>query len=142
MDVKLPDGKTQKLKAYFREFTKEEKAQQDELIKELKNEERNAKSIMKEISRLKEKRDIFKKLGDQEALLSLLDDLYSLEDKLEAINIEMEDRDIDSEVMKFRFDTCLGGKDADTIMEYAKTQGYIRVFDVIRKSILEEQEKN
>jgi hypothetical protein len=97
---------------------------------------------MKEISRLKEKRDIFKKLGDQEALLSLLDDLYSLEDKLEAINIEMEDRDIDSEVMKFRFDTCLGGKDADTIMEYAKTQGYIRVFDVIRKSILEEQEKN
>jgi len=142
MDVKKPDGKTDTLKAYFREFTKDEKIEQDKLIDDLKEREKEAKKIAKQIKRTQERIDMLKRLDDYEAAYGFMDTLYELEDELEEKTSYLDGRDLDAELMEYRFNTCLGGEDADTIMEYAKTQGYVRVFEVIRKSIQEAQEKN
>jgi hypothetical protein len=139
MTVEDGDKKT-KLSGTFRSFTKDEKTQFEKKHEEIGAAAKEAQFLIKQINRASKKAELKEKQGDFDAQEISLNELYNLEDKLEELNTDFNQNDSETELMRERFELCLGGKDADKIMELAEEHGFGRVFAIIQESIVEEEQ--
>lgn len=129
---------TKDLRAFFRDFTKAEKREFDKKNKKIKEAADKSIELTKQMRRSIKSVDLKEKQGDFEGQEAELTKLYALEDELDALNKEFNESELQTKLIKERFELCLGGKDADEIMALAETVGYDRVLKVIQESIVEE----
>jgi len=134
------EGSDDELNGFFRDFTKEEHIAFQNKNKKIEKLVNESQSLFKSVKRAIKKVELKEKLEDYLALEKAQDELYELEDKLDETNTKFNEDEALKNMLKERFDICLGGKDAEKILELAEIHGYEKVYETITDSIVEHNE--
>lgn len=132
-------GVEKEVSGTFREMTKKEQSDF-----KAKNEALNAivkqgEKLINKINQNKQLIVLHEKAEDYKSASALLIATAVLENELNDLSESFDPSKERNDVLRFRFKTCLGGSDVDTIMEVGEMYGFDRVLDVILKSIAEDK---
>jgi len=133
LDVKIPleiqeGGKTkEKLEVYYRDYTKEEKKEFDEVVKNFKELFVKVSKYGQQESSLDKKIELSEKIGDYKKAFALVEEKDKLQVKIEDLADELETlggEDFEEKMSKKRFDTLISGEDKEKLREYAQIRSY------------------
>jgi len=151
IDIEVTEGgkKKESISVFYREFTKSEKKQNDELSKKFINLFKKAQKIAKKQVTLNKKIELLENSNQNEKALDCIDELEKLDDELEAIEDEIkfisdgeDERDFAEKASKDRFQTVVSGKDVEKLEQLAEIKGYVEIMKLldIAKSELEKKQ--
>jgi len=119
-----------KLSVFYREFTKTEKKEHEELKNKFSKIFKKAQKIGKKQSSLNKKAELYELNEEYEKSLECINKKDTLEDELEDLLDELDEigggnqEEFAEKIAKERFLTLVSGKDAEKLRQYAEIKGY------------------
>lgn len=134
----LVDGTNEKkLSGTFRELTKREQLDFKRKNEAIETTIKQGIALAEKIKRNNRMIDIKEKTEDWKAIEKLITETNKLEDEIQKLSESFSPDEERNNILKERFELCLGGADKDEIMHLAETHGYETVFGVIGDAIRE-----
>jgi len=151
LDVKIPleileGGKTkEKLEVFYRDFTREEKKEREELVAKFTKLFKQANKLQKKEESLNRKIKLNEKIGDFKKALKLEEEKDKLHEEMEALSEQIEELggdDFKEELAKKRFDLLVSGKDKEKLREYCEIKGYMTILSLMDAKRAEIEKKH
>lgn len=127
----------EKFSVWMREFTKDEKKENDKIVKEFQQLNKQLSKIERKHPILAQKVEAYKELDKHAEVLETLEKQEALSDQLDELLEKMESfggDDFGESRAKERFETTISGKDVDKLRTYAQSQGYIKILNMLDKA--------
>lgn len=151
LDVKIPleileGGKTkEKLEVFYRDFTREEKKEREELVAKFTKLFKQANKLQKKEESLNRKIKLNEKIGDFKKALKLEEEKDKLHEEMEALSEQIEELggdDFKEELAKKRFDLLVSGDDKEKLREYCEIKGYMTILSAMDAQKAEIEKKH
>jgi len=119
-----------RLSVFYREFTKSEKKEHEDMKKRFSKIFKKAQKIGKEQSSLEKRAHLHELNGDYEKSLKCIEKKDKLDEELDYLLEELDDigggnqDEFAENTAKERFLTLVSGKDAEKLQQYAEIKGY------------------
>jgi len=133
-----------KLSVFYREFTKSEKKEHEEMKKRFSKIFKKAQKIGKEQASLDKRAQLHELNGDYEKSLKCIEKKDKLEEDLDVLLEELDEigggnqDEFAENTAKERFFTLVSGKDAEKLQQYAEIKGYaalMRDLDIAKSEL-------
>lgn len=130
-------GETAEYKGTFRELTKKELAEFKAKNETTSATIKKAQALIEKAKRITKSIEIKEKLEDWASVDELTKDLHKTEDELYKLSDKFDAESERLNMIKERFELCLGGEQKDEIIDLADTYGYDTLMDIITEAIRE-----
>jgi len=149
IEVKESNKTKEKLSVYYREFTKAEKKEYEDLVKKITKMFNKVQKLSKKQVTLNKKVELYENSNQDEKALECIDKLEELDVELEALEDEIveisggENQDAFAEkTAKDRFDKVVSGKDKEKLEQLVEIKGYVEIMKLLdtAKSELEKKQ--
>jgi hypothetical protein len=132
-------GNTKTVSGTFRELTKKEHDDFKKKNKTLEASAREGEGFVKKINHTKKLINLREKSGEYNVAANLMADLEAIERDFDAFSSSFDPVKERNDVLRARFNLCLGGDDRTEILEIAELYGFDRVLETILKAISEDK---
>ncbi len=139
--LKDQNGNTKELSGLFRDFTKKEQADFRAKNEAIEAASKKGQKLISKINRIAKLMSYKDEIEDRKALEKMQIEINKLDDELQELSETFIPEKETANILKERFELCLGGADRDEIMELAEVHGYEKVFGVINEAIAEGKQK-
>ncbi len=150
IDIEIREGnKTkEKLSVFYREFTRDEKAQVKKMEKAFVDIFKKAQKIAIKQGSLERKAELLERSGEYEKALAALEEKEKLEAKAEKLYQKLEEiggedqNAFAEELAKNRFEMLVSGDDKEKLRTYAEIKGYAALMhdlDVVKVELEKKQ---
>lgn len=150
LDVKIPleikeGGKTkEKLEVYYRDYTKDEKKEFDEVVKSFKKLFLKVTRYGQKEESLNKRIELSEKMGKYENTYKLIEEKDELQKKVEDIALELDKLggdEFEEKMAEKRFNTLISGEDKEKLREYAQIRSYKTILSLIDEQKAEFEKK-
>lgn len=150
LDVKIPleikeGGKTkEKLEVYYRDYTKDEKKEFDEVVKSFKELFLKVTRYGQKEESLNKRIELSEKMGKYENTYKLIEEKDELQKKVEDIALELDKLggdEFEEKMAEKRFNTLISGEDKEKLREYAQIRSYKTILSLIDEQKAEFEKK-
>lgn len=128
------------LKGFYRDLNSKELKELDKKNKAFNDIVKQGTDLERKLKRVNEKLDTATRKEDWSLKELLQKEKYSLEDELLALTEKNNPEDKENDVIKWKMNICLTGKDKDKIIALAENYGYIKVQKTIFEAIQEKKQ--
>jgi len=151
INIEVMEGGKKKgtLSVFYREFTKAEKRDHEELAKKFMNLFSRVQKIGKKQVTLNKKIELLENSNQNEKALKCIDELEKLDEELEVLEDDIKDvaggedeNDFAEKAAKERFEILVSGKDKEKLEQLADIKGYVEIIKLldVSKSELEKKQ--
>ena len=148
IEVREGGKKKDALCVFYREFTKAEKKEYEELVRKFTGMFRKSQKISKKQATLNKKIELFENSNQNEKALECIEKLEELDEELEAIEDEIieiaggeNENDFAEKSAKERFEIVVSGKDKEKLEQLAEIKGYVEIMSLLDKAKSELEKK-
>ena len=151
INIEVMEGgkKKESLSVFYREFTKAEKKEHEELAKKFMKLYNKTQKIAKKQATLNKKIELLENSNQNEKALKCIDELEKLDEELEVLEEDINEiaggeyeNDFAEKSAKERFETVVSGKDKEKLKQLADIKGYVEIMNLldVAKSELEKKQ--